>query len=124
MNELTELLFPKGANWNWWKLVGWAGNAIFFSRFVVQWYATEKKKQVVVPVTFWWLSLVGSLLLLFYAVVDRDPIFIVAYAANWIPYIRNLIIHRRHLRAHKNCPSCNFLAGPSANFCEACGSAL
>ena len=47
-----------------WNLVGWTGQVVFFSRFVVQWYATEKKKQVVVPTMFWWLSIIGSLLLL------------------------------------------------------------
>lgn len=57
-----------GIQWNVWKVVGWLGNAVFFSRFMVQWYATERKRQVVVPPAFWWLSLVGSLLLLAYAV--------------------------------------------------------
>ena len=50
-----------GIDWSVWKVIGWLGNAVFFSRFLVQWYATEKKKQVVVPQAFWWLSLVGSL---------------------------------------------------------------
>ena len=48
-----------GIDWSVWKVVGWLGNAVFSTRFFVQWYATEKKKQVVVPQAFWWLSLVG-----------------------------------------------------------------
>src|SRR5262250_121483 len=80
--------------WHVWKVVGWAGNAVFFSRFLVQWYATEKLKRVVVPTAFWWLSLAGSLLLLSYALFyQRDSVFIFAYAFTWIPYIRNLVIH-------------------------------
>ena len=57
-----------GITWNAWKVVGLVGNAIFFSRFIVQWYATEKRKQVVVPQGFWWLSLIGTVVMLTYAV--------------------------------------------------------
>ena len=41
-----------GIEWHWWKVIGWLGNFVFFSRFMVQWYATEKRKQVVVPAAF------------------------------------------------------------------------
>ena len=108
-----------------WTAIGWAGNAVFFSRFFVQWYATEKKKQVVIPVLFWWLSLVGSLLLLLYAVFyDKHYVVIFAYAFTWIPYIRNLIIHRRHKEAHRECPNCGQSCAPQSNFCAACGMRL
>jgi lipid-A-disaccharide synthase-like uncharacterized protein len=108
-----------------WAIVGWIGNAIFSTRFVVQWYATEKKRQVVVPVSFWWLSLAGSLLLLIYAVFSRhDYVFIFAYAFNWAGFIRNLVIHRRHKAAHLDCPACGVICPPNSNFCFACGSRL
>lgn len=64
--------------WHFWKVVGWLGNGIFFSRFFVQWYATEKKKQVVVPQIFWWLSLTGSLMLLCYSISQKNSVFIYA----------------------------------------------
>src|SRR5438034_8758544 len=95
-----------GIDWNVWKVIGWTGNLIFFSRFFVQWYATERLKRVVVPPAFWWLSLTGSLLLLVYSIRQRDSVFIFAYAFTWIPYIRNLVIHRRHLSARLDCPGC------------------
>jgi lipid-A-disaccharide synthase-like uncharacterized protein len=79
-----------GIEWNTWKIIGWMGNAVFFSRFFLQWYATERRKQVVVPPAFWWLSLAGSGLLLSYALFyRRDSVFIFAYLFTWIPYIRN-----------------------------------
>jgi lipid-A-disaccharide synthase-like uncharacterized protein len=91
----------------------------------VQWYATEKLKRVVVPTAFWWLSLAGSLLLLSYAIFYRhDSVFIFAYAFTWIPYIRNLVIHRRHEEAHLSCPACAQLCPPHSNFCFACGTRL
>lgn len=111
--------------WHFWKTVGWLGNAVFFSRFIVQWFATEKRKQVVVPVIFWWLSLGGTLLLLSYALFyQRDSVFIFAYAFAWIPYIRNLIIHQRHEDAHLDCPGCGKSCPPHSNYCFACGTAL
>jgi len=106
-------------------VVGWMGNTIFSTRFIVQWYATEKKKQVVVPTSFWWLSVVGSLLLLSYGIgYSHDAVFIFAYAFSWIPYVRNLVIHDRHTRAHRDCPGCGATMPPKANFCSACGTRL
>ncbi|MEW6303403.1 MAG: lipid-A-disaccharide synthase N-terminal domain-containing protein [Verrucomicrobiota bacterium] len=129
MDWLTNLIFPNGKlfgiEWHVWKVVGWLGNFVFFSRFMVQWYATEKLKQVVVPAAFWWLSLTGSLLLLSYALFyQRDSVFIFAYAFTWIPYIRNLIIHHRHADAHIACPECANDCAPRSKFCSQCGAPL
>jgi lipid-A-disaccharide synthase-like uncharacterized protein len=107
--------------WHVWKAVGWLGNAVFFSRFLVQWYATEKRKQVVVPQAFWWLSLVGSLTLLCYSIHKQDSVFIFAYAFTWIPYIRSLMIHRQHKAAHTDCVGCGQKIPPQANYCPNCG---
>jgi lipid-A-disaccharide synthase-like uncharacterized protein len=112
-----------GIEWSVWKVVGWMGNAVFFSRFFVQWYATEREKQVVVPALFWWLSLAGSLLLLAYALFhQRDSVFIFAYAFTWIPYIRNLMIHHRHERAQRTCRECAAVSPGTARFCSQCGA--
>lgn len=127
MDWLARLVFPDGKllgiEWHFWKVIGWSGNAVFFSRFIVQWYATERLKKVVVPSAFWWLSIVGALLLLSYALFyQRDSVFVFAYAFTWIPYVRNLVIHRRHKRAHLTCPSCEVRCPPESNFCFACGT--
>jgi len=113
-----------GIDWHFWKVVGWAGNIIFFSRFFVQWYATEKQKKVVVPNAFWWLSLAGSLCLLAYGFWRRDSVFIFAYLFTWIPYIRNLVISRRVARQSAICASCGTEAPPRAHFCPHCGLKL
>lgn len=110
-----------GIEWHFWKVVGWAGNMIFFSRFFVQWWATEKHKRVVVPNAFWWLSLLGSLCLLAYGLWRRDSVFIFAYAFTWIPYIRNLVISRRVARLSQTCMGCGTDAPPRACFCPHCG---
>ncbi len=126
MDSLKNLF---GHDWNswdvFWNVVGWSGNAVFFSRFFVQWYATEKLKRVVVPMAFWWLSLIGSLLLLLFAVFyDKHYVIIFAYVFTWIPYIRNLIIHHRHAMAHMDCPGCGQSCPPHSNFCFSCGTRL
>ena len=128
MDWATHLIWRDGKflgiDWSVWKALGWLGNAVFFSRFFVQWYATEKLKRVVVPAAFWWLSLFGSLLLLTYSLHQRDSVFIFAYVFTWIPYIRNLIIHRRHKEAHQECPVCGKSCAPQSNFCAGCGARL
>jgi lipid-A-disaccharide synthase-like uncharacterized protein len=74
---------------------------IFFSRFIVQWIATERNKKVVVPIVFWYLSIAGTLILLAYAIQKRDSVFIFAYAFAWIPYFRNLKYAREEEREKK-----------------------
>jgi lipid-A-disaccharide synthase-like uncharacterized protein len=112
-----------GVPWqSFWTVTGWLANAAFSSRFLVQWYVTEKKKQVVVPQLFWWLSLVGSLLFLVYAIFyDKHHVIIFAYAFSWIPYIRNLMIHRRNKAAQFACAGCGQKNPPQANYCPHCG---
>ena len=119
---INDKLF--GVEWHFWKVVGWLGNVVFFSRFFVQWWATEKTKQVIVPNSFWWLSLIGSLLLLAYGLHRRDSVFIFAYAFTWIPYIRNLIISYHNRRHTPDCPACGAKCGLHASFCSHCGVRL
>ena len=113
-----------GIEWSFWKIAGWCGNLVFFSRFFIQWYATEKSKRVVVPAAFWWISITGALLLFVYAIHQRDSVFIFAYAFTWIPYIRNLIIGRRHQRAHVRCSHCETFCPPESQSCSFCGGKL
>ena len=81
-----------------WLLIGFAGNALFFSRFLVQWIASERARRSYVPVAFWWLSIAGSLVLLLYALHRRDPVFTLAFLPNCVVYVRNLMLIRREQR--------------------------
>jgi len=78
------------------EVVGLLGLVTFSSRFIVQWIASERKKESVIPVAFWYLSIVGSFFLLAYAINRADPIFILSYLFNGLIYGRNLyFIHSK-----------------------------
>ena len=81
---------------NAWLMIGFVGQVIFGTRFLVQWIATERKRQSVVPVAFWYLSLVGSVLLLAYSIYRFDVVFMAGFSLNLLIYLRNLyFIHRK-----------------------------
>jgi lipid-A-disaccharide synthase-like uncharacterized protein len=79
-------------------VVGFTGQAMFFMRFFVQWLYSEKHKRSLIPTAFWYFSLGGSSLLLIYAIIKRDPVFIVGQSTGFIIYIRNLILIKREQR--------------------------
>ena len=81
-----------------WLALGFFAQLIFASRFVVQWLASERAKASVVPVSFWYLSLGGALLLLAYAIHRRDPVFILGQSTGAFIYLRNLYLIRRSAR--------------------------
>ena len=75
---------------DFWLIFGFIGQTLFFMRFVIQWIASEKRKESVIPVAFWYFSLGGSAVLLAYAFRQMDPVFIAAYLLNPVIYFRNL----------------------------------
>jgi lipid-A-disaccharide synthase-like uncharacterized protein len=79
-------------NPNLWMAIGFLGQAIFTARFLVQWVVSEQKRDSVVPVAFWWLSLFGGMTLLSYAISRRDPVIIVGQGMGLFVYIRNLML--------------------------------
>lgn len=84
-----------GQVWTVWTVVGFLGQVVFGLRFVIQWIATERRKKSVIPLAFWYLSLIGTVILLTYAVYRLDPVFIAGFSLNMIIYLRNLyFVHR------------------------------
>ncbi len=73
-----------------WILLGFVAQAFFTMRFVVQWIASERAKKSVVPVAFWFFSLIGGALLFVYAIQRQDPVFILGQGMGLFIYIRNL----------------------------------
>jgi lipid-A-disaccharide synthase-like uncharacterized protein len=75
-----------------WLIIGFAGQALFTARFLVQWIVSERRRDSVVPVAFWWLSLLGGLTLLSYASYRQDPVIIVGQGMGLVVYARNLML--------------------------------
>jgi len=87
-------------NMNVLKVVGLAGQAIFGARFLVQWLASERAQRSVIPVAFWYISLIGGVLTLIYAVYIQEPVFILSQIGGVVIYMRNLMFIYRDRRAH------------------------
>ena len=75
-----------------WEAIGSLGAAIYSGRYLVQWWISERKGQSELPPLFWWLSILGSLLLTAFGIARGDIIMILAFALSPIPYGRNLWI--------------------------------
>ena len=83
-----------------WVVIGFIGQAVFSLRFLVQWLVSEKRKESVIPVAFWYISLTGTIILFAYATHRRDPVFMVGQGFGFIVYIRNLmLIYRKRAAA-------------------------
>jgi lipid-A-disaccharide synthase-like uncharacterized protein len=83
----------------YWYVLGFAGQVIFGSRFLVQWWASERHRRVVIPTAFWYLSLGGGLALFVYACHKRDPVFALGQLGGILIYARNLRLLQHERRA-------------------------
>jgi lipid-A-disaccharide synthase-like uncharacterized protein len=73
-----------------WVALGLLGQLLFTGRMVFQWLVSERQRRSVVPVGFWWMSLVGASMLLVYFIWRRDIVGVLGQSAGWIIYSRNL----------------------------------
>ncbi len=97
-----------------WLAVGFAGQATFTARFLVQWIASERRRDSVIPVAFWYLSLAGGLVMLAYATYKRDPVFMTGQSMGVVIYVRNLmLVAKGRRRAAKRAPAPESTSAPA-----------
>ena len=84
-----------------WTAFGLVANLLFASRFVIQWYVSERLKRSVIPVQFWYLSIVGSVMMLIYALYIGKIPLILGFLFPTIIYVRNLMLIRKQRRDSK-----------------------
>ena len=82
-------------NWDFWLLVGLAGQFLFFLRFFIQWIYSEKRKKSFIPFSFWFFSLAGGMVLFIYAVHIKDLVFSVGQGLGLLIYIRNVMLVKK-----------------------------
>lgn len=76
-----------------WMLWGTIAQLIFISRFFYQWIYSENKKESVLPLGFWIISTVGSLMIFTYSISRLDPVLFAAHSFGLFVYIRNIFLH-------------------------------
>jgi len=85
-----------------WLILGLAGQAVFGGRFIVQWIASERRRESHIPLVFWYLSLIGGAITFAYAIHKKDAVFIIGQGSGLVVYIRNLmLIYKRRHDAHR-----------------------
>lgn len=83
---------------DFWLLFGIVAQLLFTARFLVQWLASEKQGQSVMPLAFWYFSMAGGMMTLIYGIVRREPIIIMGQVLAIFIYLRNLILIFRNRR--------------------------
>jgi lipid-A-disaccharide synthase-like uncharacterized protein len=78
-----------------WLGIGLLGQCLFMMRFIVQWIHSERHGQSLIPVSFWYLSLLGGMIVLAYGVHKLDPVIILGQLPGTIVYTRNLMLLRK-----------------------------
>src|SRR5262249_22571339 len=92
------------SSWLWnhgWMVLGLLGQGIFTARFLVQWLASERRKDSVMPDAFWWLSLAGGSVKLAYAIHLQSLPFALGQGMGLFVYVRNLMLVSRRKRKAK-----------------------
>ena len=89
-----------GLDFSYLSILGFVGQMTFSARFITQWLESERKGDSVIPISFWYWSIAGSIILCGYFIFQRDPVGVVAYLPNTAIYMRNLhLIKKRRLAA-------------------------
>jgi lipid-A-disaccharide synthase-like uncharacterized protein len=75
-----------------WLCIGLLGQCLFMMRFIVQWIHSERHQKSLIPVSFWYLSLFGGVIVLAYGIHRVDPVIILGQLPGTIVYLRNLML--------------------------------
>jgi len=76
-----------------WLIWGSAGQVIFTSRFLYQWIYSEYRNDSVLPLGFWIISTLGSLMIFIYSIPRLDPVLFAAHSLGFFIYTRNILLH-------------------------------
>jgi len=95
--DIQKLLFNEAIPF-WLLILGSTAQIIFNLRFLYQWIYSERMKESVLPLGFWFLSLIGSTMILVYAIIRKDPVLFVGHIMGILIYTRNIILSRKYAK--------------------------
>ncbi|MCJ7757768.1 MAG: lipid-A-disaccharide synthase N-terminal domain-containing protein [Gillisia sp.] len=95
--DIQKLLFNEAIPF-WLLILGSTAQIVFNLRFLYQWIYSERMKESVLPLGFWFLSLIGSTMILVYAIIRKDPVLFVGHIMGILIYTRNIIISRKYAK--------------------------
>lgn len=82
-----------------WVVLGFGAQIVFASRFLIQWFISERRKESVIPVAFWWVSFFGGVVLFIYFVWRQEPVGVLGQSSGIVIYARNLrLIYKKRRR--------------------------
>lgn len=79
-------------HFDFWVIWGLAAQGFFFLRLIIQWLNSEKEQKTIIPLSFWWLGIIGAIMLLVYAIARKDIVFLITSILQLLIYYRNYII--------------------------------
>lgn len=97
--ETAEHLFQQENIPGWLIVFGTVGQFTFTLRFIYQWRYSARAGKSLLPTTFWLISLLGSGMIIAYAIIRRDPVLILGQSTGFVVYLRNIMISRKAARS-------------------------
>ncbi len=82
-------------NLNFWLILGFFGQFLFFMRFIIQWIHSEGRGESIIPIQFWYFSIAGAIIIFIYAVHIKDIVFMSGQGLALMIYIRNLVLIKK-----------------------------
>ncbi|MCC8088258.1 MAG: lipid-A-disaccharide synthase N-terminal domain-containing protein [Rikenellaceae bacterium] len=96
LHEFAETFFENKYIPHWLVFFGCAGQLLFTLRFVYQWIVSSKRGESVLPAGFWILSLVGSAMIVSYAVIRNDMVLMLGQSVGFVAYFRNIVLLKKN----------------------------
>lgn len=86
-----------------WVAIGFGGQIAFSGRMLVQWFVSEKQRQSTVPEAFWWMSLIGGMMLFAYFAWRQELVGVIGQTSGLVIYARNIrLIYKQRRRERRN----------------------
>lgn len=71
-------------------IIGSIGQLLLNFRYLYQWYHSEKVNESILPLGFWVISAVASVMVVIYGIYRHDPVLLAAQGLGLIAYVRNI----------------------------------